>query len=331
MEFRVKVDIPEMPFKIDRKTPLLSLGSCFSQRIGIRLEKLLFQIEVDPFGVVYDPLSISNALTEIAEKKTYSSPDLCKNKELFYSFSHSTLFSGTNENDVLDHINSRINAANSMLRDAPLVMITLGTAWAFRNIEMDKVVANCHKLPGALFERELLSVETVVSALSRALDSLKGVAPDAKILFTVSPVRHLRDGLVNDQLGKSILFVALSELRKVHAEVLYFPAYELLVHELRDYRYYAEDMAHPTDQAAEYIWQRFEEALIQPSEHDISKKIRSIQQAMQHRIQRANTVEFRKFAQDQRNRVTELLQQRPELDLTEQASYFEAILSGDDQ
>jgi len=328
MEFRVEVDIPEMPFKIDRKTPILSLGSCFSQRIGRRLHELIFQVEVDPFGVIYDPISISNALMEIAVNKVYSSIDLQKKNDLFFSFSHSTLFSGADKIEVLDRINSRIEAANAMLREAPLIMITLGTAWAFRNKEMDRFVANCHKLPGSLFERELLSVDRIVTALSRALNSVKKVVPQAKILFTVSPVRHLRDGLVNDQLGKSTLFVALNELRKEHSDLLYFPAFELLQHELRDYRFYAEDMTHPSEQASEYIWEQFENALIQPFEHGISKRIGSIQKAMQHRVQRGTTAEHQKFLQDQLDKIEELLEQHPELDLSAQASYFREALVG---
>jgi len=322
MELRVKVDIPEMPFKIDRKTPILSVGSCFSQLIGKRLNDLLFKIEVDPFGVMYDPTSISNALIEIADKRVYSLEDLQKNNDLFFSFAHSTMFSGINEDEVLELINSRIGAANAMLREAPLIMITLGTAWAFRNKETNSIVANCHKLPGTLFERELLSVDTVVMALSKAMTSVKKVAPKAKFLFTVSPVRHLRDGLMNDQLGKSTLFVALNELRNENSDIMYFPAFELLQHELRDYRFYAEDMAHPSDQASEYIWQQFENSMMNPLENALSKEIYSLRSAIKHRPFDASSSEHQNFIKAQIEKLDKIGSSNPELDISEMRDNF---------
>lgn len=314
--FRVQVEMPESTIQLKRSDALLSLGSCFSQRIGERLNRLKFNIEVDPFGVLYDPVSMANALNLVAANREFTAHDLQNENGRYFSFAHSTLFSGSEERAVLEGINSRIGNAHEQFADAPVVMLTLGTAWAFRHIGSDSIVTNCHKLPGKLFQRELLSVETIVEALSGAMEDVLKVAPNARFLFTVSPVKHLRDGLINDQLGKSTLFVALHELRKAFPGTEYFPAFELLQHELRDHRFYAEDMAHPSKQAEEYIWKKFEANCIDGKELGQSRDLEQIHALLGHRPLSTEPAVLREHERNVQERINDLSKRFPALDLS---------------
>ena len=321
MDFRLHVEMPSSSLNIQRSDSIISLGSCFSQRIGERLEALKFNIDIDPFGVQYDPVSISNALLAIAEKKCVDALEEFNGN--YFSFAHSTLFSSHDEHTALDHINKRIIGASNMLEVDPVVMLTLGTAWVFKHKERGLIVANCHKLPAKLFERELLTVAQVVDALRSAMLAVQKIAPNVRFVFTVSPVRHVRDGLINDQLGKSVLFVALHELRSHFPEAEYFPAFEILQHELRDHRFYAEDMAHPSEQATEYIWQQFERSMVDPAEQALSKEIQALRAAMKHKPFNAGSKEYQGFLKTQIDKLEKIASLHPGLDLSEMKVHFD--------
>lgn len=328
MRFRVEVDLPGSPFHITRKDPLLLLGSCFSTNIGGRLQKLKFNTVLDPFGTLYDPLSIARALETIARDGRFGEDDLFEYEGRYGSFAHSTKFSGTDVQAVLDVMNDQVAMAHGQLKGAPVLMITLGTAWAFRHKEKGEVVANCHKVPSQTFERELLTVEDIVDKMRQAMQAVLRAAPQARFLFTISPVRHLRDGLINDQLGKSVLFVALNDLRKSFPEAAYFPAFELLQHELRDYRFYAEDMAHPSAQAIDFIWGKFEQHFIDAKESRISKQVQAIQAELAHRPLTTDPGALEAYMAKLGRKLKDISSRSPELDWQQEFEQLATLRSG---
>ena len=245
---------PQAPFKLDFASGIVSLGSCFADEIGRRLQESNFHIEVNPFGALYNPASIASALHRLIEDRPIEKDDLVKHEGLWHSWHHHGSFSHTTPGATLTACNSRIHHAHTALKEANLLMITFGTAWIFEH--EGAVVANCHKLPPQLFTRRRMTVEEIVALWQPLLQELNAYYPHLNIMFSVSPIRHMADGAHGNQLSKGTLLLAADSVTDGE-RVVYFPAYEILMDELRDYRFYAEDMVHPSAQAVDYIWERF--------------------------------------------------------------------------
>ena len=264
-KFRTQVEIKEAAETIGYSNRIMMLGSCFTTEIGKIMQDYRFNVMVNPFGVLYNPASIASSIERTVSCKEFTNDDSvtvnpadthCPHK--YASFFHHSSFARLTAGEFLENANASLAHAHKFLKDSDTIIITLGTAWVFRHIERDIIVSNCHKRAAREFQRELLSVEQCTEILHRIADLL----PDKKIIFTVSPIRHFKDGAHGNQISKSTLLLAVDNIVSTHANCNYFPSYEIVMDELRDYRFYAEDMVHPSPLAVKYIFEKFRQAHI---------------------------------------------------------------------
>ena len=256
------VIVPQMPFSVDYSTGIVSLGSCFADEIGDRLQEADFHVEQNPFGALYNPASIAAAVRRLMEDRPIGMEDLVEHEGLWHSWHHHGSFSRTTAEETLAACNDRLHQAHEALKEASLLMVTFGTAWVFER--EGGIVANCHKLPPQMFVRRRMTVEEIVALWQPLLQELAAYYPKLNVLFTVSPIRHLADGAHGNQLSKSALLLAVNELVG-NARCHYFPSYEIVLDELRDYRFFDEKMTHPTPLAVDVVWERFQRATMLPA------------------------------------------------------------------
>lgn len=260
------------------------LGSCFVENIGKRLQENKFPVDLNPFGIIYNPASVATSLMHLLNPEPFTPEDLFEREGLYHSFIHHSRFSGTDGEEVLTDINRRLHHSSSFLADASCLVITFGTAWVYHLKSTGQIVSNCHKLPDKFFHRTCLTKEEIVEQWQTLLQELWNRNSSLRILFTVSPVRHWKDGAHGNQLSKAILLLAIDELCRLFPDRLfYFPSYEILLDELRDYRFYATDMLHPSEPAIEYIWQRFAEFCFTTETQHLLKEWEVIRKALFHK------------------------------------------------
>ena len=267
---------------IDYKSNILLLGSCFSENVGDKLNYFKFQSSQNPFGILFHPKAIENLISNTSNKKVYSSDDLIYQNEVWHSFGAHSSLSSASENELLNKLNLAISLTSEKIKEASHIVITLGTSWVYRFIETDTIVANCHKIPQKKFLKELLSVAEISESLALSISLIKSMNSDASVIFTVSPVRHLKDGFIENTQSKSHLIAAIHTLVN-EQDVSYFPSYEIMMDELRDYRFYAEDMIHPNKTAINYIWRKFIDTWFSEETKSIMKEIDEIQKGLLHR------------------------------------------------
>lgn len=292
---------PELSdFQIEHKSGVLCMGSCFAEHIGNRLHHYKFKTFLNPFGIIYNPISIAYGLEILLNKNLFfEEKDLVENLGGWHSFQHHGSFSHADKNQALEKINTALKEARYFLEDAEYLILTLGTANAFIEKKSNTTVANCHKIPQHFFIRKQLSLEEMIDALKHVLKKLNNTFPKIKIITTVSPVRHIRDGLVENQISKSKLILTLNELSKQYTHVQYFPAYELLLDDLRDYRFYKKDMIHPNEIAIDYIWDFFTKTFFTKKTTSLNSKIEKIKQAVAHRPFHPQSKEHLEFIKKQ--------------------------------
>lgn len=290
IRFTTPVTYQQYRYKIGYKDNILMLGSCFADSIGSMLDYYRFNACINPFGVLYNPVSIANAVERIAALKRFDDKDVIKTGELYCSLSHHTSFARNTPAAFLENANRSLYEAAEFFNKATVVVITLGTAWCYRYLETNMVVANCNKLNPALFKRELLSV----SRISENLKRITKVFHDKQIIFTVSPIRHLKDGLHGNTISKASLHLALEEVVNGNS-ITYFPSYEIMTDELRDYRFYAEDLVHPSAVAVKYIFEKFVENCFNPNIGATMRLAEKITLAELHRPFNSESVGYRQF------------------------------------
>ena len=289
---------------------LLFLGSCFADEVGGLCRGLGFDALVNPFGVLYNPASIAQSVTRLDNGKPFTSEEVIRVGEGQYcTFSHNTAFWNVSESALLEQVNQSLAEAHAHFVKSKWIILSLGTSWVFRDKENGLVVSNCHKLPAARFERVFLSVEQSVHYLAEIVQR----HPEKQFIFTVSPLRHLKDGLHENQLSKAALLLAVDQVCKQFGNAHYFPAYEILLDELRDYRFYKEDMVHPTEQAVRYIWERFADFAIDPKEKPAMKSAAELKQMLQHRPVFPESESFKKFEQLKEKKISELNSNYPKI------------------
>lgn len=283
MEWQTKIEIVPPGFQLDYGSGMFMLGSCFTENIGQKLSYYKFPVDINPCGIVYNPLSVAQVLSFLLQEKIFDANDLIENNGLWVSPFHHGSFSSPDKEVCLRGMNERLRRASAFLRKANVLILTWGTAWAYRDRETGSVVANCHKFPADRFDRFCLTQEEIVNTYRILISQLRQLNPDLKLLFTVSPIRHWKDGAHGNQLSKAVLLLAQEQLRQETEGIYYFPAYELFMDELRDYRFYAEDMLHPSDAAVEYIWEKFRETYLSPSVQPLMKRIEKVNKILRHR------------------------------------------------
>ena len=305
MELTTQIKIQPLSQTIAYGDGILFLGSCFADEEGAICRGLGFDAQVNPFGVLYNPLSIANALQRLHSGKPFTHEEVIRAGEEFYcTFSHNTEFWSHTEMELLERVNQALKEAREHFLEAKWIIVSLGTAWVYRYRETQAVVANCHKLPSQLFDRFCLSVEDTSACLSNLLQAFH----DKQFILTVSPLRHLKDGLHGNQLSKSTLLLAVDQVCKQHENAHYFPAYEILLDELRDYRFYKEDMVHPTDQAVRYIWEKFVDFAINPSEKPAMQAASELKQMLHHKPLFPESDAYRIFVQQRNMKTSEVIQ-----------------------
>ena len=293
--FQTNVEIPKSELKLSHTDQMLTLGSCFAENIGRKMQRVYFDVEVNPFGVLYNPVSILQSIDLMLDKKVFAEEDLFKYRELWNSFSHSSLFSATTPEQCLSNMNASLSSATAVLKPGSVLLITFGTAWVFEEKKSGRVVSNCHKLPAAEFTRRRLTVNEIVTDYSALITRLSDKYPDLKLIFSVSPIRHWKDGAHENNLSKSTLLLAIDALQRQFGNVHYFPAYEIQMDELRDYRFYASDMLHPSEVAVDYIWQRFGETYFDRATQSLNNELEQLVGDLSHRPLHPESDEFRKF------------------------------------
>jgi len=287
---------------------LLFLGSCFADEVGGICRGLGFDALVNPFGVLYNPASIAQSVERLQSGSPFGHEEVIEVGEGCYcTFSHNTAFWRPSEGDLMEYVNSSLEAAHEQFLKAKWVVVSLGTSWVFRHKESGQVVSNCHKLPANQFERQFLTAEQS----SQYLSEIVRQHPEKQFIFTVSPLRHLKDGLHENQLSKAALLLAVDEVCKRFSNAHYFPAYEILLDELRDYRFFKEDMVHPTEQAVRYIWERFADFAINPSEKPAMKAVAELRQMLQHRPLFPESEAFKRFERLKEERINALKRDFP--------------------
>ena len=294
MDFRTIVPISKATKSITYYSSIVSLGSCFAVNMAQKFAYYKFPITVNPFGVLFHPLAIENILQHTIENSPYTAEDFFLHNELWHSFDFHSDMSQPSLKEAIQQANSQQIQLQQALQEASFCFITLGTAWVYIYNSTDTIVANCHKLPSQHFSKRLLSVEEITESLSHIITLLKQFNPSITVVFTISPVRHIKDGFFENQVSKSQLFAALYPFI-TDSKNLYFPAYELLLDELRDYRFYANDMVHPSEMAINYIWERLVTTYIETATQADMKQVDSIQKGLSHRPFNPETESHQQF------------------------------------
>lgn len=314
MEFRTPVLPLRLKGLIGHDKPVIMVGSCFADNIGNRMRDELFDVEVNPFGTLYNPASILSASNDVIGCRQYSAGDLFCYEGRYHSFSHHSRFSGTDADSVLEKINCRIKSAHSKLKNANVICVTFGTAYVYRFMETGKVVSNCHKLPQSEFIRTLLTVDDIVGLWLPLIDRLHEFNPEIKMVFTVSPIRHMADGAHGNQVSKSTLLLAVDRLVSSRQDVaLYFPAYEIMMDDLRDYRFYAEDMVHPSPVAVDYIYDKFSKSFFDIKTETLAGECRKVTRRLNHRMMSDDKTACERFEASTRQVIDNLLLAHPHL------------------
>jgi hypothetical protein len=326
MEFFRTVLKPAGGESIDYATRVLTLGSCFSEHMGEYLQAGKFNTLINPFGILYNPLSIGQSVERLLNKKLFNENDLFEHQGIWNSFSHHSRYSGTNKLHVLENINKHLLAGSDFLQQTDVLMLTFGTAWVYEYKKSGEVVSNCHKVPAKEFKRYRLTVQEIVAKYKIIIEKLRNRNSNLKFILTVSPVRHLKDGFHENQVSKSVLLLAVEELTETFEQVYYFPSYELMMDDLRDYRFYNDDLLHPSPLAVSYIWEKFKQAWINPACEPVMQQIKKIEQASKHRPFQVESESHQKFLRSQLHAINKLKADYPQLDFDKEKAFFESCL-----
>ncbi|WGD33672.1 GSCFA domain-containing protein [Olleya sp. YS] len=289
MEFQTEIKLKKQEDnQIDYHSKVLLLGSCFSENIGETFEYYKFQNYINPFGVLFHPKAIETLVSNALNGKKYTENDIFLNNEQFHCYDAHSRISNPTKSLVLHQLNAALQKTNHYLKHATHVVITLGTAWVYRLQDTKQIVANCHKMPQKQFDKTLLSVDDILLSLQVITNQIEKVNPNVNIIFTVSPVRHVKDGFVENTQSKSHLITAIHQFLHRQSSIknhksYYFPAFEIMMDQLRDYRFYKEDMIHPNAIAIQFIWERFKEVWISKSAEETIEDVTYIQKGIQHK------------------------------------------------
>jgi hypothetical protein len=323
MQFHLSFPVAPLSAAIQYDHELLLMGSCFAEEIGEKLQEHRFNTVVNPHGILYNPLSITKALTTYLDGKVYTPEDLFQHNDLWNSWDHHSRFSGLTPEATLENIHRMQAAATQAIENADWLVITLGSAHAYILKENNRLVGNCHKVPAGNFYKRMLTVDEIVTALDNVMHRLFFRNRKINILFTVSPVRYIRDGVVENNLSKAILLQAVHHLVNKFNRLFYFPAYELVIDDLRDYRFYKEDMVHPNELAVNYVWEQVVKAGISPASQELLHSIAEINRAANHRPFNPESAQHRQFLQHYAEKVQQLMAAHPQLKLEDLLQRFQ--------
>lgn len=311
MKFTTSVPIKDGEPKIDHSSKILLLGSCFVENIGKKLERYQFETLVNPIGILYHPKAIETFIEKVCTNYWYTEEDIFFSDEQWRCFDAHTCMNSSSKNELLENLNSSLQATRQFLEKATHVVLTFGTSWHYKHLDSDKSVANCHKISQKNFRKELLLVPEILEVFNNVKQRLSTLNGSLNLIFTVSPVRHLRDGFIENQQSKAHLITAIHQFLSLekaskNPTSSYFPAYEIMLDELRDYRFYSEDMLHPNTLAVDYIWDRFTMAWIGNQATELFKEIEVIHNGLAHRAFNENSEKHQKFLKILKLKIAQL-------------------------
>ena len=321
MNFRTELVIPASSRQIQLKSKIFSVGSCFAEVIGHKLQFNKFQVMINPFGVIFNPVSIARLIENTLTGKAINQTLMVEREGIWYHYDYHSSISAQTPEQLTNRLSEQSALTSEFLRKTDWILITLGTAFVYQLKEQQQIVANCHKIPASSFSKELLSVAQVSESLEGIYQQLSAINPDIKLILTVSPVRHIKEGIPENQVSKSILRVACHDLTQKFKQIQYFPSYELMMDDLRDYRFYKKDMIHPTEVAEEYIWDKFTKTFIDEPARIFMEKWYSISQALSHKAFHPETDAHQKFL---RQTLTKLKLLREEVNVEEEIKRVES-------
>jgi hypothetical protein len=335
VKFKLSLSSKPSGESISYQDKIMLIGSCFTENMGLKLKYHLFETLENPHGILFNPVSVQNALEDYIINKQYTISDLFLLNDVWNSWYHHSRFSGITQQEALDKINNSISEAHLFLKSAKHLVITLGSAWLYTLNENAPtknglVVANNHKAPSAWFTKKIMKPQELMSSLQLLVDSLKVFNPNLRIIFTISPVRHLREGLVENNRSKAVLIQAVhdliadQEMKKGQQFLEYFPAYEYVIDDLRDYRFYAEDLVHPNYSATNYVWEKFVDTYMSVETHSIMKQVAELQLAINHKPFFTGSSEHQKFIQSCIEKTTHLSALYPYLSLQKHLLFFKS-------
>lgn len=328
MKFHYEFDIKSPAKLIQHQQSMMLIGSCFTENIGEKLRKHKFSVMENPNGILFNPVSVGEAITQYIEQRVFTEEDLFELNESWHSWKHHSRYSGLTKSDSLQKINTATEDAHAFLKKADQIMITLGSAWVYgltekaSNGKVGSVAANNHKAPADWFSKRLLTTEDVLSVLDNMIHRLFHFNPKLQIIFTISPVRHLREGVIENNKSKAVLIQAVHHLVEKFDKLYYFPAYELVIDDLRDYRFYAEDLVHPNFHATQYVWEKFTNACMSDQTRNLLKEIAAINLAVQHKPFNPSTAQHQQFLKTYQEKAQQLQLLHPYMDLKNELKYF---------
>ena len=331
LKLKLTLDAKPASHKINYGERLLLMGSCFTENIGLKLQAHLFETLENSHGILFNPVSVQNALMDIIANKKYTELDLFLLNDVWNSWHHHSRFSGVTQTEALDKMNGAIQEAHSYLKSAHHLVITLGSAWLYTLNEnvpnhMGMVVANNHKAPANWFTRKLLQPQELLSNLQSLVAALQSFNPNLHIVFTISPVRHLREGLVENNRSKAVLIQAVHDLVSMEKNIEYFPAYEYVIDDLRDYRFYSEDLVHPNYAATQYVWEKLVDTYMSAETQSMMKQVAELQLAFNHKPFFSGSTEHQKFLLSYIEKTMHLMAQCPQLPLEKHLHFFKGAI-----
>jgi GSCFA family len=322
MNFTLNLNIEPLPISIDHNDKIMLIGSCFTEHIADRLFKYKFHINSNPHGILFNPISVANSINSYVQNKLYTNSNLFQLNELWNSWDHHTRFSHIHKSEALQLINNSQTNAHHFIKHANWLIITLGSAFQYYLTDNAQAVANNHRAPAQWFKKRLLSSTQIVTALQDSIQNARELNPTLKIIFTISPVRHIRDGVIANNRSKAHLIEAVHTLCENTENAFYFPAYELVIDILRDYRFYDIDYVHPNYQATQYVWEQFLKSYLNQPTQLLIDKLHEIITAANHKPRFPETDAHQKFISEQINKINQLSSQNAHLDFTNELAKF---------
>jgi len=313
MQFTTPVPIEKSSSPIDYQSKILLLGSCFAENMGEKFSYFKFQTTVNPFGIIFNPVSIEKLIYRAVNKIGFTEKDIFFHNESWHCFEIHSELSNPDKEIFLENLNQLIESTNNQIHQLTHCIITLGTAWVYNHKVTNQIVANCHKVPQKEFTKELLSVETIEKSIKNTVDLIQSINSNCKFIFTVSPVRHTKDGFFENNVSKAHLLSALHKVLQVSPLGTYFPSYEIMIDELRDYRFYAQDMLHPNQTAIDYIWIKFFENYVNKNEFETMQQVCDIQKALAHKPFNNESISHKKFLENINQKINTLAKKMPHI------------------
>ena len=312
MNFTTKISISKSNNQLSYSSKIVSLGSCFAENMAEKFEYFKFQNTVNPFGIIFNPVSIEKLVSRVINEAKFTENDVFFYNERWHCYEVHSDLSTIDKEEFLENLNAILQFTHQQLTQSSHIIITYGTSWIYRLKSNNELVANCHKVPQNQFNKEILSIESIEESIQNTINLIRKLNPDCQFIFTISPVRHIKDGFVENQRSKSHLISAIHQILNLKSQGLnYFPSYEILMDELRDYRFYAQDLLHPNETAIAYIWERFTEAWISKLAHETMVEVQSIQKCLAHRPFNSSSESHIKFKKKLEEKITKLAIEYP--------------------